>query len=75
MKFRNVLIYPVDVKKGRGVLNSLGKFACHNKFEYAIKISKNNYGYNAEQKLLTLPFYFVPFLAKDFAEGNMATYK
>ena len=64
-------LYPIDVKKGRGTLNSLQKFSNHNKFEYAIKVSKNNYGYNAEQKLLTLPFYFFPFAAKDLAEGKM----
>lgn len=63
-------LYPIDVKKGRGTLNSLGKFANHNKFEFAIKVSKNNYGYNLEQKLLTVPFYFLPFLAKDLAEGS-----
>lgn len=65
----NNKLYPIDVKKGRGTLNSLEKFSNHNKFEFAIKISKNNYGYNAEQKLLTIPFYFVPFAAKDLAEG------
>ena len=64
-------MYPIDVKKGRGVLNSLEKFANHNKFEYAIKISRNNYGYNGEQKILTIPFYFVPFIAKDIADGHM----
>lgn len=64
-------MYPIDVKKGRGTLNSLQKFSNHNKFEYAIKVSKNNYGYDAEQKLLTLPFYFLPFAAKDLAEGKM----
>ncbi len=62
-------LYPVDVKKGRGTLNSLEKFSNHNKFEYAIKVSKNNYGYNSEQKLLTIPFYFIPFVAKDLADG------
>jgi len=61
-------LYPIDVKKGRGTLNSLEKFSNHNKFEYAIKVSKNNYGYNPEQKLLTIPFYFIPFVAKDLAE-------
>lgn len=65
-------LYPIDVKKGRGTLNSLAKFANHNKFEYAIKVSKNNYGYNSEQKLLTIPFYFIPFVAKDLADGIMA---
>lgn len=64
-------IYPIDVKKGRGNLKSLEKFASLNKFEFAVKISNNNYGYNPEKRLLTLPFYFVPFLAKDLAEGTM----
>lgn len=64
-------LYPIDVKKGRGTLNSLEKFSNHNKFEFAIKVSKNNYGYNAEQKLLTLPFYHFPFAAGDLAEGKI----
>lgn len=64
-------LYPIDVKTGRGTLNSLGKFSNHNKFAYAIKVSKNNYGYDAEQKLLTVPFYFIPFVAKDLADGTM----
>ena len=63
-------LYPIDVKKGRGTLNSLEKFANHNKFELAIKVSKSNYGYNSEQKLLTIPFYFFPFLAQELAEGK-----
>lgn len=66
-------LYPIDVKKGRGTLNSLEKFSNHNKFECAIKVSRNNYGYNAGQKLLTIPFYFIPFVAKDLAEGTMET--
>lgn len=64
-------LYPIDVKKGKGTLNSLQKFANHNKFECAIKVSKNNYGYNAEQKLLTIPFYFIPFVADDLVKGTM----
>lgn len=64
-------LYPIDVKKGRGTLNSIEKFSNHNRFEYAIKVSKNNYGYNSEQKLLTIPFYFIPFVAKDLADGTM----
>lgn len=67
----NNKLYPLDVKKGRGTLNSLKKFSNHNKFEYAIKVSKNNYGYNPEQKLLTVPFYFIPFVAKDLSDGTM----
>ena len=68
----NNKLYPLDVKKGRGTLNSLKKFSNHNKFEYAIKVSKNNYGYNPEQKLLTIPFYFIPFVARDLADGTMS---
>ena len=67
----NNKLFPIDVKKGRGTLNSLEKFSNHNKFEYAIKVSKNNFGYNPEQKLLTIPFYFIPFVAKDLADGTM----
>ncbi len=64
-------LYPIDVKKGKGTLNSLEKFKNHNKFEYAVKVSKNNFGYSDEQKLLTVPFYYFPFIAKNLAEGNM----
>jgi len=67
----NNKLYPIDVKKGRGTLNALEKFSNHNKFDFAIKVSKNNYGYNQEQKLLTIPFYFMPFVAKDLADGTM----
>ena len=63
-------LYPIDVKKGRGTLNSLEKFSNNNKFECAIKVSKNNYGYNPEQKLLTIPFYFFPFVAQELAMGE-----
>lgn len=64
-------LYPVDIKKGRGTLNSLEKFSNHNKFEYAIKISRNNYGYDEDKKLLTLPFYFTPFLAAKLAADKL----
>lgn len=64
-------LYPIDVKKGRGTLNSLEKFANHNKFTYAIKVSRNNYGFSAEQKMLTVPFYYFPFVAQDLANGTM----
>ncbi len=65
-------LYPIDVKKGRGSLNSLDKFANHNKFEFAIKISKNNYNYDSSKKILTVPFYYVPFLAQNLADGNLS---
>ena len=64
-------LYPIDVKKTKGTLNSLEKFANHNKFALAIKVSKNNYGFNSEQKLLTVPFYYFPFVAQDLATGTL----
>lgn len=67
----NNKLYPLDVKKGKGTLNSLEKFSNHNRFECAIKVSKNNYGYNHEQKLLTVPFYFISFVAKDLSAGRV----
>lgn len=67
----NNKLFPIDVKKGRGTLNSLEKFSNHNKFECAIKVSKNNYGYNPQQKLLTVPFYYIPFIAQDLARGTL----
>ena len=67
----NNKLYPIDVKKNKGSLNSLKKFSAHNKFEFAIKVSRNNYGYNETQKLLTVPFYFIPFMANDLAKGTM----
>ena len=63
-------LYPLDVKKGKGVLNSLDKFSNQNSFEMAIKVSKNNYGYDHEKKLVTIPFYFMPFLAEDLKNGS-----
>lgn len=64
-------LYPLDVKKGRGTLNSLEKFANHNSYDYAIKVSKNNYGYDSNKRILSIPFYFVPFLSKDLVNGKM----
>lgn len=66
----NNKLYRIDVKKGRGTLNSLEKFSNHNQFECAIKVSKNNYSYDSKQKLLTIPFYFMPFVAADLAAPN-----
>ena len=70
----NNKLFPLDVKKGKGTLNSLEKFSNHNKFECAIKVSKNNYGYDKQQKMLTIPFYFMPFLAKELADGTMVNF-
>lgn len=64
-------IIPIDVKKSKGSLNSLEKFKEHNKLFLAIKISTNKIGYSNESKILTIPFYFVPFLLKDLKNNNL----
>ena len=66
----NNKLYPIDVKKGKGSLNSLEKFSNHNRYETAIKVSRNNYGYNVEKKLLTVPFYMFFLVADDLAKGK-----
>lgn len=67
----NNKLFPIDVKKGRGTLNSLEKFSNHNKFECAIKVSSNNYGFDEARKILTIPFYYFSFIAEDLAKGIM----
>ena len=62
-------IIPIDVKKQEGSLNSLAEFRTLNKKDLAIKISANQYGYNKDQRLLTLPFYYVPFFLDDLQKG------
>ncbi len=47
----NNRIIPLDVKKGKGRLNSVLNFRLHNPADVAIKISKNNYGYDETNKL------------------------
>ena len=64
-------LYPIDVKKNKGSLNSLDNFANHNSYEAAIKVSANNYGYDAERKLLTVPFYMFFLVANDLSKGTL----
>ena len=54
-------IIPIDVKKNKGSLDSLFKYRETNKNELAIKVSQNKYGYNENNKLLTIPFYYFGF--------------
>ena len=62
-------IIPIDVKKGKDKMSSLEEFRQHNKKDVAIKISSNQYGYDKQQKLLTVPFYYVSFLLDDLQKG------
>ena len=64
-------IIPIDVKKGKGVLNSLDKFKNHNSCDLAIKISKNNFGYDNSKGILTLPLYMVFLLCHDICNNNI----
>ena len=64
-------IIPIDVKKGKDKMSSLEEFRQHNKKDIAIKISSNQYGYDKQQKLLTVPFYYVPFLLDNLQKGEI----
>ena len=64
------LILPIDVKRGSGKLNSLQAFRSNNTKSTAIKISSNNYGYNEENDILTIPLYEVFLLANDLSNGT-----
>ena len=66
----NNRIIPIDVKKGRGKLNSVLNFRLHNNNDVVIKVSKNNYGYDKINKILTIPFYYLPFLLDDIVNGD-----
>ncbi len=60
---------PIDVKKGRSNLNSLKEFRAHNSNGLAIKISSNQYGYDQETNLLTLPLYYLSFYLDKLQKG------
>ena len=66
----NGKILPIDVKKSGGKLNSLEAFRKVNPKSTAIKISSNNYGYNTEKDILTIPLYEVFLLANDIANNR-----
>lgn len=60
---------PIDVKKGNSKLYSLDEFSQHNTYDFAMKISNNNYGFDKGKDLLTIPFYYTPFVLNDLANG------
>ena len=64
-------LYPIDVKKKNGGLASLQEFRALNGNCMAIKISSNNFGYNSERNILTIPHYAAFLLAEDLREGRM----
>jgi len=65
----------VDVKKGRKGLKSLEKYRNLNKKHLAVKISENNYDYDSEQKLLTLPLYEAFLFFDDAANETLGDFE
>lgn len=63
---KNGTIYPVDVKKSRGTLDSLKKFRDHNTYNGAYKFSMNNFGFDEKTKITTMPLYMAPFFFEEF---------
>lgn len=63
-------IVAIDAKRGKNNLNSLEEFRNHNKTDLIIKVSSNQYGYNEDQKLLTLPFYFFSFYLNSLSNDS-----
>ncbi len=64
-------LYPIDVKKKLGSLASLEEFRQVNGKCMAVKISSNNFGYNCENNILTIPHYAVFMLAQDLKDGTL----
>ena len=64
-------VYPIDVKKGKGTLNSLSKYRNHNKNTFAIKFSKNNFGIDNENKIITIPLYEVFLILEELSNGTI----
>ena len=67
-------IIPIDVKKTKGSLDSLEKYKNHNKLFLAIKITENRFGYDEKNKVLTIPFYYVPFLINTLKKGALNSF-
>ena len=53
-----------------GTLNSIEKFRNHNPLNYVIKISKNNYGIDETNKIVTIPLYEVFLLLNELKNDN-----
>ena len=58
-------IVPIDVKKRKGSLKSRENYLSHNAAKKFVKISENNYGYDENNKILTIPLYAFFMYAKE----------
>lgn len=54
----NGRIIPIDAKKSKGSLDSINEFRSRNTNDIVIKVSKNKYGFDEKNKILTLPYYY-----------------
>lgn len=64
-------IIPIDVKKSKGSLSSLKAYKEVNKYPLVIKISSNKYGFDKENKILTIPLYDVFLLVDDIKNNRL----
>jgi len=62
---------PVEVKRKKGPPSSLGRFRDINRFKYAVKVSRNNYGYDETTGTLTIPFYQLFLFADEIADDSI----
>lgn len=54
----NGRIIPLGMKKRRGSLDSVHEFRSHNTKDIVIKVSQNKYGFDKENEILTIPYYY-----------------
>lgn len=67
----NGRVVPFDIKKNKGSLKSLSEFRNHNKKEVAIKVSSGRYGYDKENMIINIPFYYVSFFLDTLQKGEI----
>jgi len=64
-------LIPIDVKRSKGSMRSLDEFKKMNKLLVAIKVSTNNYGYDKNKMILTIPVYMLFLIAKDLKNNQV----
>ncbi|MCF0111775.1 MAG: DUF4143 domain-containing protein, partial [Erysipelotrichaceae bacterium] len=67
----NSNIIPIDAKKNKGSLHSVQEFRAHNKKDIVVKISKNQYGLDKENFILTIPYYYFSFFLNEVKEEGI----
>ena len=61
-------LIPIETKRSRKSLDSLYKYRELNDNKLAIKLSSNKYCYSEENKVLTLPYYYLPFYLNELCK-------